>query len=213
MFWATAVALLVPAYILSSGPNPGISGPQNARYLVPVWMAVAVAGPILWRLTSGWRSVAASLALAILALPGAISVIGLQVADQREHTPIALQSKEVEAFVHQAGASAGYAGYFDALPFRYKTGIRTLAVDLCSQPQPHFCPHQVNTRLGWYTEPMPSRIFVLLNSRPQTGFTEADVQQVHGLGASVTRKTIGTMTVLIFDRAAAQLVHTKPRGT
>jgi hypothetical protein len=199
VFWATGVALLVVAYVVSSGPNADIPGPQNARYLVPVWMAVAVSAPIVWRFTGGWRAVAASMAMAILILPGAVSVIGLQVAHQREHSPIAVQTQEVAAFVSRAGATTGFAGYWDALPFRYRTGIPTLAVDLCSKPQPHPCPHEVNTRLGWYAKHTPSRVFVLLNSRPPTSFTEADLGRVRALGMPVARRATGTMTVLIFD--------------
>ncbi len=150
-------------------------------------------------------AIAAAAAITVLVVPGAAAVVRQDIIREREHGSLAMEHRNISDYLHSLGIDEGVAGYWDAHPLRYRTGLNVAAVNICADGH-RFCPVRVNARASWYRDFDAPTMFVLINTRPATGFTEADAIRVLAT-APRTRKRFATITVLTFDRPASQVVR------
>lgn len=199
VFWASSIVLLIAGYVVSAIPNAEIDGPQNARYLVPLCLAVSATLPILWR-GQAFTQLATAAAAAVLIVPGFISVVTAEMATGRERGPIARQAPAVEAWLTEQQATVGYGGYWDAASLTFQTGLVVRAVEPCEPDlRATLFPRIINTRRGWYRPTGARRSFLLVNTQPSSGITRADARAAGDLGPPAVVRTFGTMSALIYD--------------
>lgn len=206
IYVAAGVVFLLPAYVFSTAPNPTVTGSENARYLVPLWIGLAMLLPAYWvRAKRPTQQFAAAIAMAILVVPGAITIAKGEIIHERERGNLAVEHGKIADYLIARGVLEGVSGYWDAHPLRFRNGLHVAAVRPC-RTTPHFCPVTVNARAVWYDDFRQTKVFVIVNERPSSGFTEQRAIRIFGTQPT-ERRSFGKITVLIFQRPASQYVE------
>jgi hypothetical protein len=205
IYVTAGVGLLLPAYVVSTAPVPTVTGAENARYLVPLWIGLAVLLPAYWaRARPGAQQLAAAVAMAILVVPGAVAIANSEIIHERERGTLAAEHENIADYLRARGATEGLSGYWDANPLRFRSGLHVVAVRLCKTAR-HFCPVRLNARASWYEGFRQTQTFVIVKKPATSGFTEQRAIRVFGTQPT-ERRSFGRITVLIFPMPASQYV-------
>ena len=152
-FWSASALFVAAAFLFSDIPSDFLQ--NSARYLVPMFYAVAATVP-LWAASANGRA-------ALVALPAALLIVANgaavdRVAGGRGFEPsFSPGLAEPIAFLEQHGLTRGYAAYDEASPISYRSDFALHVYPVTDQPATSedvcgtaICPFAYNSISDWY---------------------------------------------------------------
>jgi len=202
VYWVLVAFGDAGAFVFSNLPVAGVG---TARYLVPVFLALAALAA-LWATDSGWGRVGTAAMATTLAV---LSTIGMvQLVASYKQAVVVIDGPKVLDFVRAEGITKGYGGYWDAigLTWRNNSPVRIYPVEDCTKPAgPQLCQFYVNNVTTWYRPQAGIRSFVLVNTSPipysLTGPPPAS------LGPPAQVQKVGYYTVYVYDYDVGALIR------
>lgn len=192
-YWVLVAAFDTASFVLSNLPVAGVG---TARYVVPVFLAIAALGG-LWGAGLGWRRVgmaAVATALTVLSAAGMV-----QLVDSYKGALVVNDGPKVLALVRSEGIDKGYGGYWDAigLSWRNDSGVGVYPVEECAPDGTRaLCQFGVNTLTTWYRPVARARSFLLV--APSQIPLSVGSPPPPSLGPPAEVHTVGVYTVYVY---------------
>ena len=157
VFWCSSASLLSLAFVISATPVDI----HADRYLVGLVYAAAAVIPVLAAPRIQTQAVVLAGAC-IFALGGVISMGNGTVARNTEGFPTTRAADQIARIAAANHLRIGYAGYWDAAPITWSTGIRVQVnpVSVCDR-NAHLCRFDLHVISSWYTPRPGLRSFLL----------------------------------------------------
>ena len=196
LFWGASV--LVGLVVVLSSPLAFEVRESSVRYEFNLFFAAAVALPVVlkhWKGTTGRR-----LTVGLVSTLAVVGIVGvLSTRDQRrgaERSAMISQGPRAVGYAQGRGATRGYAGYWNAGPLRWHTGVQVLAVANCrTDGGERLCPTRFAVPPDLLRPVDGTKSFVLIDH----AFPGAPADQyLTAFGAWEERRLFGDLILLIY---------------
>lgn len=204
LFWTLVLLGTAAAYLLSPIPS-AVGQTITARYVVPIFYAMAAMAPV-WAAGTGWRKIAVAGGTTVLCL---LSIQGLwTTAESRE--PISQEAPQIAAFLQEEGLERGYGSYRLAHTFTYSVEMKYRAYPVfeCRANSTDLCPFPVNSRSSWYRPESGTRTFLITDSG--AGFLSLSSPPSERFGEPLLNRRFGNLTVFVYDYDIASRFVSQP---
>lgn len=205
-FWGTSAAAVALGYVMSAIPSAKVVlNVPGDRYLVPVLLAaVAVLPVVLYGAgTAGRRRLGAGVAAAGLVMGAAIGLARGDI-ENAQRSEMWAQAVPMAAWLDEMGVDRGYAGYWNAGPLSYHTGLRVLAVRPCmSGRHETLCPVALNGSRGWYRPATELGSFVVVDDAAPGDVVTARAWRAD-FGRPAEARRFGSMLVRVYPYDVAE---------
>ncbi len=201
LFWAFTVLGVGAAFLFSDLPVGGVA---SARYLVPLFFAIA-AGVGLWG-DLPWPRTAAAGVVTLFCL---MSIGGQVVFMRNLQTPmvgmqepqLAAEGPALVSFLEDHGLTRGFAGYWESLGLTWSSGLKVHIYPVleCGVPPARsLCQYPINAVSSWY-RPVPATKTFFLVSHAQRILGEPESPPPTYLGSPDAEYRVKGFTVYVYD--------------
>lgn len=199
-FWGVAAGAVALGYVMSDIPSAKVVlHVPGDRYLVPLLLAVVAVIPVVLHGagTSGRRRVGAGVAAACLVAGAAVGMVRGDI-ENAQRSEMSAQAAGMAAWLDEMGVDRGYAGYWNAGPLSYHTGLRVLAVRPCmSGPREALCPVALNGSRSWYRPASDFGSFVVVDDTSPGDIATARAWRAD-FGRPAEIRRFGSMLVRVY---------------
>jgi hypothetical protein len=169
VFWCSSAVLLSLAFVVSAAPVDI----HADRYLLGLLYAAAAVVPAA---AAGHRRTEAAVlaATCVFALGGVVTLAqGASRQGSEFHTPVSTGlADQIARIATREHLQVGYAGYWDASPITWATGlrVRVYPVSVCDQGR-HLCRFDLHFISSWYWPRPRTATFLLVDDRSSDSVT------------------------------------------
>lgn len=199
-FWAVAAGAVALGYVMSDIPSAKVVlHVPGDRYLVPLLLAVVAVIPVVLHGSdaSGRRRIGAGVAAACLVAGAAVGLMRGDI-ENAQRSELSAQAADMAAWLDVMGVDHGYAGYWNAGPLSYHTGLRVLAVRPCmSGRRETLCPVALNGSRSWYRPTSDLGSFVVVDD-PSPGDIATARAWRADFGRPAEIRRFGSMLVRVY---------------
>lgn len=174
------------------------NAPRSVSYTTPVFLAVAVLGPLVARRSRNWRAVT-GVGAALFCVMSLVSVVQREIPTLYLPFDYVVDGEELVAALEAKGLDRGFSSYGSASPLTFRSGgrIHVAPVNLCAVgiERVSLCGFLANRVKSWY-EPRPGRSFVISDV---TQYWALPAPPPDELGVPTESFVVGSQTVFIYS--------------
>lgn len=173
------------------------NAPRSVSYMTPVFLAVAVIGPLVARRSREWRAVA-GVGAALFCVLSIVSVAQQDIPKLYLPFDYVVDGDELLRVLEAKGLDRGFSSYGSASPLTFRSGgrVHVAPVNVCAvaPERVSMCGFLANRVKSWY-EPRPGRSFVISDV---TQYWAVPSPPPAELGVPSEVLVVGSQTVFVY---------------
>ncbi len=189
IFWTSSATLLSVAFIFSSVPI----GLGTDRYLIGLVFAAAAVVPLIGRRSALARK-AVVLAALVFAFTSIKGLLNSSMIIRPTSGPTVEMAREVADAAQKAGATQGFAGYWDAAALTWGSDMRIQVHPFYGCLENRMCTGPVGFMSSWYESRKEERTFLLIDPQRPLSLPEPPPE----LGRAIVTYHFGTATMYVY---------------